>query len=161
MAQPASPARLNRRDALCGALFIALAALFALGALGLETGTARRMGPGYFPLLLSGVLGLLGAVILFNALRSGPGEIGALAWRGMAFILPAPILFGLTVRGLGLAPAIALTALVAALASRRMSLPMALLTSAAITAFSVAVFSYALGLPYQRIGPWLAPFLGG
>ncbi len=34
---------------------------------------------------------------------------------------------------------------------------MALLLSAALTLFSVAVFSYALGLPFQRFGPWL-PF---
>ena len=27
--------------------------------------------------------------------------------------------------------------------------------SVALTAFSVAVFSYGLGLPFQRIGPWL------
>jgi hypothetical protein len=155
-------ARINLRDALCGALFVAIAGFFALGALGLEVGTARRMGPGYFPLLLAGVLALLGAVILANALRArAAGAFGDIAWRGMAFILPAPILFGLTVRGLGLAPAIALTAFVAALASRRMSLARAALTTAAITAFSVGVFSYALGLPYQRIGPWLRPFLGG
>ena len=75
----------------------------------------------------------------------------------MAFILPAPIFFGLTVRGLGFVPALFLTALIAAFASRRMGLGMALLLSAALTLFSVAVFSYALGLPFQRFGPWL-PF---
>jgi hypothetical protein len=155
--------RINLRDAVCGALFVAIGAVFAAGALGLDIGTARRMGPGYFPLLLSGVLVLLGAVVLLNALRSAgvtPPPL-RIAWRGLALILPAPILFGLTVRGLGLAPAIALTAMTAALASANMTLARAALTTLAITAFSVAVFSYALGLPYQRIGPWLRPFLGG
>jgi hypothetical protein len=155
--------RINARDAVCGGLFILIGALFALGALGLDIGTARRMGPGYFPLLLSGVLILLGAVVLFNALRSGGFEGAALrvAWRGMALILPAPIIFGLTVRGLGLAPAIALTAITAALASSSMTLKRAVLVTLAITVFSVLVFSYALGLPYQRFGPWLSPFIGG
>jgi hypothetical protein len=155
--------RINARDAVCGGLFILIGALFALGALGLDLGTARRMGPGYFPLLLSGVLMLLGAVVLFNALRAGGFEAPALrvAWRGLALILPAPIIFGLTVRGLGLAPAIALTALTAALASSSMTLKRAALVTLAITVFSVAVFSYALGLPYQRFGPWLRPFIGG
>jgi hypothetical protein len=32
---------------------------------------------------------------------------------------------------------------------------MALLLAVLLTAFSVAVFSYALGLPFRRIGPWL------
>ena len=35
----------------------------------------------------------------------------------MLFILPAPIFFGLTVRGLGFVPALFLTALIAAFAS--------------------------------------------
>jgi hypothetical protein len=155
--------RIDARDALCGLLLIVIGAMFAAGALGLQIGTARRMGPGYFPLVLSGVLMLLGAVVLFNALRAA-GQAGPalrIAWRGMALILPAPIIFGLTVRGLGLVPAIALTAMTAALASSSMTLKRAALVSLAITVFSVAVFSYALGLPYQRFGPWLRPFMGG
>jgi hypothetical protein len=31
---------------------------------------------------------------------------------------------------------------------------MAVALAAAITVFSVAVFSYALGLPFERFGPW-------
>ena len=38
-------------------------------SLGLEIGTAFRMGPGYFPLFLAGVLILLGIVILGTATR--------------------------------------------------------------------------------------------
>ncbi|CUW91871.1 conserved exported hypothetical protein [Agrobacterium fabacearum S56] len=36
-----------------------------------------------------------------------------------------------------------------------MSPLMAVIISAAITVFSVAVFNYGLGLPFQRFGPWL------
>ncbi len=32
---------------------------------------------------------------------------------------------------------------------------MAVALSLALTAFSVAVFSYGLGLPFQRFGPWV------
>jgi hypothetical protein len=31
----------------------------------------------------------------------------------------------------------------------------ALALSAALTVFSTLVFSYALGLPFERFGPWL------
>ena len=44
-----------------------------------------------------------------------------IAWRGMLFILPAPVFFGLTVRGLGFVPAIFLTAFIASFASIRMT----------------------------------------
>ena len=142
-------------NGLCGALFVAVGIFFAVQSLGLEIGTAFRMGPGYFPLVLASVLVLLGLVILVEALRFESEPVGPLAIRGMLFILPAPILFGLTIRGLGFVPAIFLTALTASFASHRMRPGMALVLASCVTLFAVAVFSYALGLPFPRFGPWL------
>ncbi|YBV97637.1 tripartite tricarboxylate transporter TctB family protein [Phyllobacteriaceae bacterium JZ32] len=146
---------INARDGLCAALFIALGAFFALQSFGLELGSAFRMGPGYFPLLLSGLLVILGLVILVQATQYEAEPIGPVAWRGILFILPAPIVFGLTIRGLGFVPAVFLTAMTAAFASRRMKPGIALLLAGGLTIFSVIVFSYALGLPFRRFGPWL------
>jgi uncharacterized protein (DUF486 family) len=78
-----------------------------------------------------------------------------IAWRGIFFITIAPIIFGLTVRGLGFIGAVFITALFASFASLRMKPHHALALSVALTAFSTAVFSYGLGLPFERIGPWL------
>jgi uncharacterized membrane protein len=146
---------IDTTNGLCGALFVALGLFFAYQSWTLEIGTAFRMGPGYFPLVLALILVLLGIVVLVQATRVDSEPIGPIAWRGMLFILPAPIFFGLTVRGLGFLPSIFLTALIAAYASTRMRPLTALLLSAGVTLFSVAVFSYALGLPFQRFGPWL------
>jgi putative tricarboxylic transport membrane protein len=142
-------------NGLCGAIFVALGVFFGWQSLNLEIGTAFRMGPGYFPLVLALILIALGVIVLVQAARAGSEPIGPIAWRGMLFILPAPIFFGLTVRGLGFVPSIFLTALIASFASTRMKPLAALLLSAGVTLFSVAVFSYALGLPFQRFGPWL------
>ena len=147
--------RFDRANALCGAIFIGVGLFFAFQSLSLELGTALRMGPGYFPLFLAGILILLGIVIFIQSLRVDGEPIDPLAWRGMLYILPAPIIFGLTVRGLGFVPSIFLTALIASFASSRMKPLTALLLSIGLTVFSVAVFSYALGLPFQRFGPWL------
>ena len=149
------PFAIDRTNGLCAVLFILFGAFFAAQSLGLEIGTAFRMGPGYFPLVLAIMLILLGAIILVQAVRVEGEPIGPIAWRGMLFILPAPIFFGLTVRGLGFVPSIFLTALIAAFASGRMKPLTALVLSAGLTLFSVLVFSYALGLPFQRFGPWL------
>jgi hypothetical protein len=143
-------------NALAGLVFMFFGLVFGIQSLGLDIGTAFRMGPGYFPLVLSGLLILLGLVIAVGAIRNGAGEaIGRLAWRGAFFILPAPIFFGLTVRGLGFVPAIFVTTLIAALASLRMKLHWALALAAAVTVFATLVFSYGLGLPFRRFGPWL------
>lgn len=141
-------------NAICGALLALTGAFFAFQSFGLEIGTALRMGPGYFPLVLSAVLVLLGVIILVQAVRVQGEPIEPLAWRGMLFILPAPVFFGLTVRGLGFAPALFLTAFIACFASQRMNVVFALILSLLLTAFSIAVFSYGLGLPFERFGPW-------
>lgn len=152
------PRPFDPTDALAGVVFIVFGLFFGLTSLlRLDIGTSLRMGPGYAPLVLSGVLFLLGLLILLGALRSAPGPFGRIAWRGAAFLLPAPILFGLTVRGLGFVPAIFLATLLASFASARMKPWQALLLAALVTFFSTLVFSFALGLPFRRFGPWL-PF---
>lgn len=141
-------------NAICGLTFIALGSFFVYQCLNLELGTAFRMGPGYFPLILAVILTLLGVIVLVQATRVKGEPIGPFALRGMLFILPAPVFFGLTVRGLGFVPSLFFTALIAAFASSRMKPMMALVLAVAITIFSAAVFSYALGLPFERFGPW-------
>ena len=126
-------------EAVCGAIFMGLGVFFALQSYGLEIGTAFRMGPGYFPLVLAIILIVLGGVIFLRSARPAGEGIGAIAWRGIFFILPAPIFFGFTVRGLGFVPALFFSALIAAFASHKMSPLMAVILSAAITGFSVAL----------------------
>ncbi len=145
----------DRTNLACGGFFIAAGLFFGVQSLGLEIGTAFRMGPGYFPLVLSGLLIVLGLVVIVQALRTAGEPLGPIAWRGLLLILPAPIVFGLTVRGLGFVPAIFLAALIASFASVRMTATRAVLLSAVLTAFAVAVFSFGLGLPFVRFGPWL------
>ncbi|PSH66202.1 MULTISPECIES: tripartite tricarboxylate transporter TctB family protein [Phyllobacterium] len=145
----------SSRDLICGVLFILVGLFFAIQAYGLELGTAFRMGPGYFPLVLAGMLVLLGIVVIIQGTQVEHEPMGPIAWRGILFILPAPIFFGLTVRGLGFVPSLFLTALLAAFASTKMRPGTALLLVGGLTLFSVIVFSYALGLPFRRFGPWL------
>lgn len=143
-------------DVSTGILLMLAAGFFGWHTLDLEVGSTFRMGPGYFPAVLSAILFLLGFVILIKGIM-GPATvgIGQVAWRGMLFILPAPIIFGLTVRGLGFVPSLFITALIAAQASRRMRPIPSVILAAAVTLFSTLVFSYALGLPFQRFGPWV------
>jgi hypothetical protein len=147
--------KFDTTNLLCGLLFIGLGLFFALQSLTLDLGTAFRMGPGYFPLILACALILFGGIILVQSLRIEGEAIGHIAWRGMLFILPAPIFFGLTVRGLGFVPAIFFAALIASFASSKMKPLTAVVLSFCLTIFSLLVFSYGLGLPFRRFGPWI------
>ncbi|MCU0802928.1 MAG: tripartite tricarboxylate transporter TctB family protein [Rhodobacteraceae bacterium] len=152
--------RINTADFAAGLLFIFFGIGFGASALGLEMGTTLRMGPGYFPLVLAVLLILLGLAITATAFRGVGESMGTYAWRGMVFILGAPVFFGLTVRGLGFVPSLFLTTLIAAFAGLKLKPVYALLLAMAVTLFCTLVFSVALGLPFRRFGPWL-PVMGG
>ena len=109
----------NRKDLLCGLIFIVIGLLFAVGTKELPLGTAFRMGPGYFPLVLCGLLILIGLIIAVRAFGQEGTPLGGVPWRALLLILPATVIFGYTVRGLGLVPAIFLVAFSSAFASRQ------------------------------------------
>ncbi|WP_136649445.1 tripartite tricarboxylate transporter TctB family protein [Paracoccus aeridis] len=142
-------------DMIAGLLLMAAAAFFGWQTTGLEVGTSLRMGPGYFPMLLSGLLFLLGVWVFLKSFGREGEPTGPIAWRGILFILPAPVFFGLTVRGLGFVPALFLTSLIASQASVKMRPLPALVLAVLVTIISTLIFSYGLGLPFRRFGPWL------
>jgi hypothetical protein len=149
---------LNRNELAAGAIFVALGLAFgAESILSLPIGSALRMGPGYFPLVLSGLLVVAGAAIAFRSIGQAPSTERPFPWRGLAVLLPAPVVFGVTIRGLGLVGATALVGLISAFASRRVSPRLAILLAIGLTAFCVAIFHYGLGLPIRLFGPWTGP----
>lgn len=152
---------LDPADVAAGVIFVAFGLWFGLQSLGLETGTTLRMGPGYFPAVLSVLLVLLGMAVVAGGLRSAGGPIGTLALRGILFILPAPIFFGLTVKGAGFVPAIFFTTLIACFATSRMKPLHGLALAAGVTVFSTLVFVQGLGLPFRLLGTWFDPATPG
>lgn len=145
-----------RRDLLAGAIFVAFGLAFAGISLTYEVGTPVRMGSGYFPLVMGGILVLLGVLIVGKGLLAGSGEpIGTWPWRAIVLITFAVLFFGLTVRGLGLIPALAGTALVAAFASPRLGVVQAVAIAVGLTALCIAIFVFALQLRLELFGTWL------
>lgn len=144
------------KDILAGLAFVAFGLAFAVSATAYEIGTTVRMGPGYFPLVLGGLLVLLGGLILAKGILDGEGgAIGAIPWRALGLILGAVLFFGLTVRGLGLVPSTFGVALMSAFASRRTGVVAALLTTVGLTVLCVLVFVVALSLRLPLVGPWI------
>ena len=147
-------------DILAGLIFVAFGLAFAITSLSYELGTPLRMGPGYFPLVLGGILVFLGLLIVgkgFVSSSSAEERFGSVPWRALILIVLAVVFFGLTVRGLGLVPATAGAALLTALASYRTSILAAVAIAAGLTVLCVLVFVLALQLRLPLFGPWL-PF---
>lgn len=145
-----------RKDLLAGAVFTGLGLAFAITSTTYEIGTPLRMGPGFFPLVLGGLLVVLGVSIAVTGFTAANGEeIGSVPWRSLALLLAAIFFFGFTVRDLGLVPALFVTVLLAGLAGRSPRLVPAVVIAASLTVVSVVVFVYLLQLRLTLIGPWL------
>lgn len=146
------------KDVCAGVLFIAFAALFGASSLNLAAGTAVRMGPGYFPRVLCGVLALLGVVILLNGLRGASSGISKIEWRGLILITAAVIAFGMLVQPLGFLPALTVTMVITLFASKFIRPVSGLVLTVTVVTFCWAVFIWGIKLPWPLIGPWLGGY---
>jgi hypothetical protein len=93
----------SQKDFFSGLLFTAVGVAFAWGATKYSVGTAARMGPGYFPLMLGTLMAILGGVITFKALvveTEDGDKVGRWALKPLFFIISANLLFGLMLGGL-------------------------------------------------------------
>lgn len=125
-------------------------ALAALGigaaswaAMHYDLGTLRRMGPGFFPVVLGGVLFVLGLVVALPALgrtaaapKLEPGTAAA--------VLGAILIFALGLYRLGLAGATLSAVLVATIPAPRPGWAWRLVLAAAVTLLVIMVFSVGL-----------------
>ncbi|GAU84634.1 tripartite tricarboxylate transporter TctB family protein [Bosea sp. BIWAKO-01] len=138
----------KHQDVLAGGLFMLIGAATSLSALGYALGTMRRMGPGYFPLVLGLLLTGIGVALIAQAWRRGrvgtPIEWGST--RPLAFVLGGLAFFGLTLTELGFVLANTLFIGVTSYAGREFRWHETLVLSLALTVMAALVFIVGLKL---------------
>ena len=146
------------RDIIGGLTIVAVGALFLLLGRQLEFGDSFKMGPGYFPTVLSILTIVLGGVLTWKGMRGAPveGAFSHIPWPGVLGVIGSVVFFGFTIRGIGIAPAVAIVVFVTASASRYARWTTSLLLAVGMAAFCTLLFIYALGLPLPAFGPWLS-----
>ena len=149
-----NPIARNGKDFWAGVIYIVVGSGAWIISRDYGMGSAVKMGPAYFPTILGILLTVIGIIsILSSFLKSGT-PIGVIAWKGLVLIAASTILFGLIVRGAGLAIALPLLVIVSALASSRFSWKSSLTEAAVITVFCILVFLKGLGVPLSILGSW-------
>ncbi len=118
-------------------------------------GTAGKMGPAYFPIILASMLMVVGAIGVVRSFLVDGVPIEKFYVKELAIVLVAVLLFGILIRGAGLVPAVILLIMLSAYASPQFKLGQNLLLAIGLAAFSVVVFVKLLGLPMPILGPWL------
>ena len=112
-------------------------------------GTSARMGPGYFPVMLSWLLLAFGAIIGAAAFAFEGPRIERPNWRGILLVLAAILLFGLLIERAGLAATALGVPLLAAFATPEVRWKEAVALAVALAVACVVVFVYALRQPMQ------------
>lgn len=143
------------KDMVAGAIFVAFAIGFGVVSTAYPMGSAAQMGPGYYPLLLSGVLGLLGLFIGLAGWRKPAQQMVVVRLLALISVLVAPLLFAVTLRPLGFVPAVILTSLLATMAAPRMSWMARIVTAIGLALGCTAIFIWALGIPLPLLGTLL------
>ncbi len=120
-------------------------------------GTAGRMGPGYFPRIISGLLILVALVSLLRSFRLDGEPVSPVNWKGLLLVTASVCLFGLLLTGAGLPVALTVLLLVSALASDHFALSVRSLAAlVALVAVCTLVFVKGLGVPMPLTGSWLS-----
>lgn len=145
----------NWRNLTFAALFVIFSLATGIHAWrNMTLGTASAMGPGFFPLMLSIALGLLSLGVAFTG-PDRPSPLRLVPVKAL-LVICAPIVFALSIRTLGLVPAVAATIFVTSLASKSTTLLEAAALSAGFTIFCIIVFHYLLALPIPLWGTLIA-----
>ena len=147
--------RVDYRDVIGGGL-ITLAGAGAMyhSLTEFSVGTAARMGPGYFPALVGGLLMLCGVLILVPALlRSGP--MPTFEFRPLFWISLSVLAFALLVIPFGLVPAIIVQTVLAGISDRKLSWKGSLILAVSLSVGATLVFKIGLGVILPTFAwPW-------
>ena len=139
----------SQRDFWSGLMFVVVGLGFAVGATNYSMGTSARPGAGYFPLMLSVIMAILGAIVLFKSLTietPGGDPIGSFAWKPLIIIVIAITMFGLLLERLGMVITVPLLIIVSSLAGDEFRWRGVIANAIVLTVGSWAVFVLGLKL---------------
>lgn len=121
-----------------------------------QMGTAVRMGPAYFPIMLGGLLAVLGLFVLFEAFTMDGPPVAAMKFRPLILISSACVIYGYIMKPAGLVVATAALVFISAFGGHEFKWKEVIILYVILIVFSVLVFVKGLTLPF----PLWPEFLG-
>lgn len=138
----------NNRDFLAGVFFILIGAAAMFISRDYPMGSALRMGPGYFPTVLGGIVAVFGLYVLVKGVMNNEKVAGTWSLRAL-FVLPAATwLFGEMMENVGFIPALFVLMYTSSLAGKEFKFLEVTIMAVAMVAMCTGLFIYGLGLPY-------------
>ena len=137
----------NPQDFAGGVFLILLALVGILGTLGLNFKTSTGVGPGMMPRATGFIVAALGVIMVVNSLFIRGDKLTRWSIRGIVFVLGSALVFGWTIRSLGLVVAGPLAVVISAFADKDTRWIEVLTFAAVMTFACIALFSWGLKLP--------------
>jgi len=142
------PRLLKNKDFWAGLMFIGFGVAAMFIAREYRFGSAVRMGPGFFPTILGGILIAFGVCIMAVGLRNGERIEGRLSIRTLVLLPLSLVLFGLLMQWAGFIPAIVVLIFVSAASGKEFHILEVLILTVILAVAASALFIWGLELPY-------------
>lgn len=143
------------RDFFAGLLYIATGVAAMWIARDYPFGTALRMGPGYFPTVLGGLMIAFGVAVLLMGVKNNEKIKGGWSIRALVILPLSAVVFGVLMEEAGFIPALAALIPASAAAGKEFKWVEIILLTIGLIILSLAIFIWGLGLPYPLIkGLW-------
>lgn len=143
------------QDLGAGAVFVLIGVAGFFFARDLAFGSASRMGPGYFPSIVSALIFALGLGLGARSLAVEGPRVEPMRLRPIAFVVGAVLAFGVLLDLVGLAATTFALTVAVSYARREVKLLETVLLGAGLALFVVGLFVYALSQPLPAW--WGAP----
>jgi hypothetical protein len=137
----------NGKDFYAGLFFFFIGIVTVFEARGYSIGTARDMGPGYFPILIGYLLVMIGGVATVRGLWLKGEGIKIPLTRPLVMVSCAALSFALLLKPCGLIIALLALVLLSCLGSREFGIRYAVILFFILAAIATVLFVYILGLP--------------
>jgi hypothetical protein len=145
----------NNRDFFAGLLYIFVGALGMFIARDYPFGSALRMGPGYFPSVLGGMMIAFGIAVLLMGVKNNEKMKPYWSFRALIVLPLATVVFGVMMEEAGFIPALLVLIPLSAAAGKEFKVVEIALLTIGLTILSTLLFIKGLGLPYPLIkGLW-------
>jgi hypothetical protein len=136
----------NHRDFWAGIMFLAFGVLFMVWSREYQMGTAAKMGPGYFPTVLGGIMAVLGLIIVIGAFAKSNPEtrVATIGLKEIVLVLVAVASFAALLNYLGMMLSIIIMTFIAASASHEFKFKETAINSIVMCILAYACFVYGL-----------------
>lgn len=142
----------RNKDFLAGLMFIGIGGGAMIIARDYPFGSALRMGPGYFPTVLGGILVVFGTWVLIQSLIKQEPIKRTWSVRALIVLPLTAVVFGYMMEHAGFVPAIIVLSMMAAAASPQFRFVEQGILAIGLAVLSVGLFIYGIGLPYPLFG---------